>query len=215
MSEVISSNNTRGRPRDATKQQAQKQRLLASAAALMALKSYRFITIREIAEHAEVNSAMVAYYFNNKEGLFIALLDNMAQQHFLRMKDVFNAKDPIKSFIDVMISMLCDNSSFARLIHDEFISEQSALGDAFIDKFPRKMATMLPKLILKHTEITDVQQAKYAAFSLVTLIITPFIGESVRKHAWGISDEALKDPSWAEHIYTLFMLGCNNKGSNE
>lgn len=200
---------SRGRPIDNNKQQQQKEKLLDSALTLLAERSYQRITLRELAEHAQVNSAMIAYYFTNKEGLFIALLDQMAKQHFSQMKQVLNAENPIKTFINMMINMLSNNSSFARLIHDEFIAENSALSDAFIERFPKKMALMLPKMILAHTEISDEKKAKYAAFSLITMIITPFIGESVRKKAWQISDEELKDPQWAEHVYSLFILGCN------
>ena len=204
----------RGRPVNSKKQQQQKEKLLNSASTLLAEKSYQRITLRELAEHAQINSAMIAYYFTNKEGLFIALLDQMAKQHFSQMKKVLNADNPIKTFINMMINMLSDNSSFARLIHDEFISEQSALSEAFIEKFPKKMSLMLPKIIIAHTEINDEKKAKYAAFSLITLIITPFIGESVRKKAWQISDEELKDPQWAEHIYNLFIMGCNSSYKN-
>jgi AcrR family transcriptional regulator len=205
----------RGRPIDNKKQQQQKEKLLDSALTLLAEKSYQRITIREIAQHAQVNSAMVAYYFTNKEGLFIALLDQMAKNHFSQMKQVFNADNPIKTFISMMINMLSDNSGFARLVHDEFIAEHSALSEAFIERFPKKMALMLPNMLMSQTKITDHQKAKYAAFSLITLIITPFIGESVRKQAWQISNEELKKPEWSEHIYALFMQGCNYQINKE
>jgi len=201
----------RGRPVDSGKQAKQKQKLLESASQLMTEKSYRSITIRELAERAGVNSAMVAYYFKNKEGLFIALLDQMSKQHFVNIKQVIQSEDPIKSFIYLMIKMLSENSSFARMIHDEFLVEKSVLGSAFIERFPKKMAKLLPKMILDNTSIKCTQKAKYSAFTLITMIITPFIGEPVRKQAWKISDQEVCDPAWAEHIYTTFMFGCNHQ----
>lgn len=201
--------SARGRPINQGKQQQQKEKLLAAAFQLMAEKSYKSITIRELAEHAEVNSAMVAYYFDNKEGLFITLLDQMAERHFVNMQKGFQADNPIKSFIFTMIKALSQNSSFARLVHDEFLAEDSALSDAFIERFPKRMAKILPQLILKHTDVTDSTKAKYAAFTLTTMIITPFISEPVRKKAWGISNDEINDPLWAEHIYTTFISGCS------
>ena len=204
----MSKQNSRGRPVDREKQQQQKSRIIDSALALLAEKSYARITIRELADHAQVNSAMISYYFANKEGLFVALLDQMAKQHFAQMQQVFRSENPIKTFICMMTSMLCENNSFARLVHDEFVAEHSTLNDAFIERFPKKMAMMLPKMILTHTEITDPIKAKYAAFSLISMIITPFVGESVRRQAWKISDEELNSPLWAEHVYAMFMQGC-------
>ena len=72
----------KGRPVNLAKQAMQKAKLLVSAEQLLAEKSYANITIRELAQHSGVNSAMVSYYFTNKEGLFIALLDEMSTKHF-------------------------------------------------------------------------------------------------------------------------------------
>lgn len=203
----------RGRPIDTNKQAHQKTKLLDAAMKQLAEKSYRSITIREIAESANINGAMIAYYFKNKEGLFIALLERIATQHFVNINLVMQTKNPIKAFIDSMLTMLHSNQFFARLIHDEILTHESALRSAFIERFPKRMAKVLPELIIAHTPITDLKNAKYSAFTLVTMIMMPFIGEPVRKQAWDISDDELKDPQWAEHIYQTFMFGCTRKNT--
>jgi AcrR family transcriptional regulator len=156
---------------------------------------------------------MVSYYFVNKEGLFVALLDEMSTKHFTVMQDISHSVDPIKAFIETILAMLNKNHGLARLIHHEFSTGNSAgsstLSDIFIDRFPRKMADFIPKLIKKHTSIKDDRKAKYVAFSLVTMLITPFIHKSIRQQAWQISDEELQSPLWAEHIHQQFMFGCN------
>jgi len=199
---------SRGRPADPGKQQLQKEKLLAAAQALLATKPYREVTIRDIADYAGLNSAMVRYYFKNKEGLFLALLDRMSKQHFLDMKQISTQHEPIKKFIHFMLKMLTQNNSMARLIHDEFANDNSKLGEAFIERFPKRMAKILPELVKANTFITDDQKAKYAAFSLVSMIIMPFVGRSVREGAWGIDDDELASPEWIEHIYSMFISGC-------
>jgi AcrR family transcriptional regulator len=47
-----------------------KDRLFRSAAALFANKGFRDVSVREIAAHAKVNSALVGYYFRGKQALF-------------------------------------------------------------------------------------------------------------------------------------------------
>jgi AcrR family transcriptional regulator len=203
----------KGRPVNLTKQAMQKAKLLASAEQLLAEKSYANITIRELAQRSGVNSAMVSYYFTNKEGLFIALLDEMSTKHFMVMQSITHSADPIKTLIETILAMLNNHNGLARLIQDEFLTgnstSRSTLSDIFIDRFPKKMANFIPQLIKKHTSINDDRKAKYAAFSLVTLLITPFINKSIRQQAWQISDEELKNPYWAEHIHQQFMFGCN------
>jgi len=205
----------KGRPIDLDKQAVQKAKLLTSAEELLAEKPYSNITIRELGLRSGVNSAMVSYYFTNKEGLFIALLDEMSKKHFIVMQSIANSADPIKAFIETILAMLNKHNGLARLIHNEFSAGNSNLSNAFIDRFPRKMAIFIPQLIIKNTSIKDERKAKYVAFSLVTMIITPFINKSIRQQAWHISDEELQSPLWVEHIYQQFMFGCHNfKESN-
>jgi AcrR family transcriptional regulator len=208
----------KGRPVNLTKQAMQKANLLASAEQLLAEKSYANITIRELAQRSGVNSAMVSYYFTNKEGLFIALLDEMSTKHFTVMQSITQSTDPIKTFIETILAMLNNHNGLARLIQDEFLTgnstSRSTLSDIFIDRFPRKMANFIPQLVKKHTSINNDRKAKYAAFSLVTMLITPFIHKSIRQQAWQISDEELQSPLWAEHIHQQFMFGCNASHNN-
>jgi AcrR family transcriptional regulator len=201
-------NTPRGRPVDPLKQQLQKDKLINAAQILLAEKPYREVTIRNLADHANVNSAMVRYYFGNKEGLFLALLDKMSEKHFIHMKQVSKQQNPIKAFIEFMLKSLTNNNSFARLVHDEFANDNSMLGDAFIEKFPKRMAKFLPVLIKKQFLITDDQIAKRTAFSLISLIIMPFLGRSVRERAWDIHDSELASVEWSDHIYQIFVAGC-------
>src|SRR5512146_3207483 len=47
-----------------------KEKLLKSAEILFAAKGFREVSVREIASHAGVNSALVGYYFRGKQALF-------------------------------------------------------------------------------------------------------------------------------------------------
>jgi AcrR family transcriptional regulator len=47
-----------------------KDRLFRSAEALFSAKGFRDVSVREIASHAGVNSALVTYYFGGKQALF-------------------------------------------------------------------------------------------------------------------------------------------------
>lgn len=209
-----SAKQVKGRPVNEEKQAMQKAKLLASAEHLLAEKSYSNITIRELAQYSGVNSAMISYYFTNKEGLFIALLDDISIKQFAVLQHVSHAEDPIRSFIETILSMLNQNHGLARLIHNEFLMADSKLSAVFIERFPKKMAAFVPLLIKNNTSIEDERKAKYAAFSLITMLITPFIHKPIRQKAWQISDEELQSPIWVEHIHQQFLFGCNNQANS-
>ena len=163
--------SSRGRPSDPQKQQLQKDKLLDAAQALLAIKPYKEVTIRDLADHAGLNSAMVRYYFNNKEGLFLALLDQMSKQHFVDMKQIASQQEPIKKFIQFMLKMLTQNNSLARLIHDEFANDNSKLGEAFIERFPKRMAKILPQLIWMISSPIHLQIMIYLLQQVYLLIL--------------------------------------------
>jgi AcrR family transcriptional regulator len=97
------SHSLRGRPVNAITQQQRKQGLMAAAFELLKEKSYRSITIREIAAKADMQSAMISYYFGDKEGLFIALIEKLAEQQFEQFQKVLDHENPIKEFIDIAV----------------------------------------------------------------------------------------------------------------
>jgi AcrR family transcriptional regulator len=53
-------------------------RLLNAATDLFIKKGYRGVSIREIADRAKTNSALISYYFGDKEGLFIQVFKSVA-----------------------------------------------------------------------------------------------------------------------------------------
>ncbi|WP_315982105.1 helix-turn-helix domain-containing protein [Aliamphritea spongicola] len=60
----------RGRPTDPALQEKRREDLLDAAFELLRHKSYRSITIRELASQANTQSAMIKYYFNDKQECF-------------------------------------------------------------------------------------------------------------------------------------------------
>ena len=203
----------RGRPINPIIQEQRKQQLLDAAHELLKEKSYRSITIREITAKAGMQSAMISYYFGDKEGLFIALIEKLAEQQFEQFQKVFDHENPIKEFIDIAVDYFAKNSAITRLIADEVLHENSALSKRFIESFPKRMAVLLPQLIEKQQNeelCRSDANPKWLAFSLMTLIVMPFIGQSVRQQAWQISDQDISSQVWSNHIYQLFTAGWGN-----
>ncbi len=55
--------------------QATRDRLLAAAAPLFAAHGKEGVSLRDLAKKARVNSALVAYHFGDKHGLFVAVIE--------------------------------------------------------------------------------------------------------------------------------------------
>jgi AcrR family transcriptional regulator len=86
-----------------------KERLLKSAGVLFAAKGFREVSVREIAAHAGVNSALVGYYFRGKQALFNevyrAHAAPLAQERLRRLAEI-SKKDRQPSVEEILKAWL-------------------------------------------------------------------------------------------------------------
>jgi AcrR family transcriptional regulator len=81
-----------------------KTNILNASEVLFAEKGFDGVSIEEIAKKADVNKAMIYYYFSSKEGLFISIL----QKHISKVETLLSSIDirPSNNYRDVLHDML-------------------------------------------------------------------------------------------------------------
>jgi AcrR family transcriptional regulator len=205
-------NNNRGRPVDSKSQELQKLKLITAANSLLNSKTYKTITIREIAQLAGTKSAMISYYFGSKQGLFQAMMNHLHQSQPDVISHIRQANLPIKVFVTQILSTASKNPGLVRFVHDEILNEHSPLRESFINSLPKTISLFLPELIKQEIEKGNFRadlNPKYAAFSLMTMIMSPFVISPIREQVWQIPLKEITQPEWAAHIYNLFVSGCS------
>lgn len=75
-----------------------KQKLIEIAKILFAEKGFEGASVREIASRAQVNLAMVSYYFGNKEGLYLACIANFAQAKTEVLRQMLGTPQNVEEF---------------------------------------------------------------------------------------------------------------------
>jgi len=115
-----------------------KEHIINKAIELFAEKGFEGTSIRDLAARAEVNVAMVNYYFGSKEKLFEA----MVQQKAAYLKGVLEelAKDTtlteiekLDRIIESYVNRMFTNRLFHRIIHQELMMNQrESLQDSII-----------------------------------------------------------------------------------
>lgn len=201
---------SRGRPQDPEVQQERKAKLIAAAHQLMKQRSVKNITIRELAAEAGMQSAMISYYFGSKEGLFLAMLEELSLQHFSALKAMAQSDNPLKGFIVTMLAYLQENDALSRFIIDDIVGEAGMIGQRFIELFPKQMRAFLPTLIEQEQAAGRIRKdvdPQWCAFSLLNMILMPFMAEPVRERAWDITRADICGDAWADHIYQMFTVG--------
>src|SRR6476661_1013028 len=106
-----------------------KTHIINAAVELFAEKGFEGASIRDIATKANVNVAMINYYFGSKEKLFECMVEQKAAYTRGALEEIVNDKslseiEKIDCIIDSYVSRLFSNRIFHRVIHQEMMLNQ-------------------------------------------------------------------------------------------
>lgn len=85
-----------------------RQALLKAAKGLFARKGLSATTIRDIAEQANLNSSMISYYFNGKEGLYKSCLEEIGSERLQMAERILQSPDSPDEY-RIRLKMFCEN----------------------------------------------------------------------------------------------------------
>jgi len=181
-----------------SKQKKRSSEILAAADELFGDGGYDAVSVRDVAERAGVNKALVFYYFGSKEELFAQVLTRYYEAHRGALEAAFDGGgtlvDRMRRLIDSYFDFMSDNRRFARLVqqqiagpgtHLELIRENLTELERWTE---RALADVTPKegpLAARHFFVT---------FSAAT--INYFTYAPALTSVWGgdpLADEALAE----------------------
>jgi AcrR family transcriptional regulator len=128
------------------------QHILVKAEELFAQKGYEGSTVRDIAQAAGVNLAMISYYFGSKEKLIETLFAERMGSIRLRIESVVN-NDAISPFqkleilIDQHIERVFERQSFYKvMLHEQMLNQNEAILLS-IKKYKLEFITLIKDVI--------------------------------------------------------------------
>lgn len=189
-----------------------KERILKVATELFAKKGYAGTSIRDIAKCANVNLSMISYYFNNKEGLYQAVLT----QHIHNPKSVIqtlkDAKNPKEAFEQILtkIPSLHDNNPYlAKLIISEFINPtpigQNILQETFQSIY--EVLTHIMQQGIESGEFRDDLDTHSMIFSLGGILHFYLLTKYVYKTNLPLTIHNANNTTLLQHIFEIFLYG--------
>lgn len=103
-----------------------KEHIINTAVELFAEKGFEGTSIRELAAKAEVNVAMVNYYFGSKEKLFEAMVEYKAAYTKGIIEDLVKDStlteiQKIEKVVELYVNKIFHNRMFHRVIHQELM----------------------------------------------------------------------------------------------
>lgn len=100
----------------------QEEKILDAAYAVLAREGYSQISLRQIAQEANVAVSQISYHFKNKEGLLLAIVTRVANhyydlmQHYLEPQ--MTPREKAKCFITLYQQVLLDKPDIFRVLYD-------------------------------------------------------------------------------------------------
>jgi AcrR family transcriptional regulator len=99
--------------------QAKKERILNSAITLFARKGYSAVGVREIASSADVNIAMISYYFDGKIGILKEIIEKFFNDYLAVFSSAISRNrfilDNIRELIPVLVNFIKSNQELCRV----------------------------------------------------------------------------------------------------
>jgi AcrR family transcriptional regulator len=153
-----------------------RETIIESAIKLFGTKGFEGTSVRDIAADAQVNVAMINYYFGSKEKLFENVVEHRASFLHGVLSDLINNKTlpPIEKMdiiIDQTIERKFSNSDFHHLLHRELsLEHRPQLRNAISDILLKNMNSV--KTIIKNGIKDGVFQPVDVEMTLTTLLGT-------------------------------------------
>lgn len=126
-----------------------REKLLTAGAQLFAEKGFAAVSIRELAQAAETNSALISYYFGGKEGLYSAVLEMQffaAEAAIARISGSnLSPVERIEAYTQAICRTHMENPYIIRFLYSEFANPTPAF--AVIQKEVRKIFDFLCQTI--------------------------------------------------------------------
>ncbi|BEU03426.1 TetR family transcriptional regulator [Agarivorans sp. OAG1] len=170
--------NPVGRPKGDS--QARKK-LLEAATQLFVKHDYDKVSIRMVANQAEVDAALIRYYFGSKAQLFGEMLKNVSDPVFSTLKhgkqhtEVSDLAKVMRAYYTTMV----DNPYFPKLIYKlsglpkEHESAQQL--NLMIGSLGRFKSRELFQKLLKNKSLLDGVDPEMAQISFLSLMVFPFL----------------------------------------
>lgn len=204
------------RPKSGLPESDTRAAILAAARRVFAQKGINGTSVREVAEAAIVNNAMIYYYFKDKEDLYRAVLSDS----FSSLTSIWNDKVfkgtasvtlKIQKYVEGYIRFQQVNEDLRRIMAMEFAGSGGNITwicEKFFSDNYDKLATILKEGI-KNGELKKIDPSMAIA-SLLGIIVHNFIMAPLAQHVHGKHVD-LSPKKFGAFVTTLFFKGLERR----
>jgi len=188
-----------------------KQRILEAAIALFAQKGFAAVGVREIAKDADVNIAMISYYFEGKIGILKAVLEEFFEQYSLMLSEAVDEGKSIEECIRILISHMVDfvreNTELALVAYNELPLDLPDLAELKADKISQMIGIMSGLIKGFGLDPEDTYHLGMIGPSLISMVFMNFRIKPILRNVFKVQFDDMYYDEFKETIATLFLSG--------
>ena len=189
--------------------------LLEAARQHFLSSDFKAVSVRQIAESAAVNGAMINYYFGGKRGLYLAMVDDMLQQLEGKLAGLSSSETlSIADFSRGYTALLATNPWWPNFMVREVLFGEGEMREAVIEKFSAQVGPRLIELVRR--EIADGKyrpdlDPSLTVISLMAMTIFPYLARPLLEQVFQLQINQDMAGELAAHTTRLFLQGVETR----
>ncbi len=188
-----------------------KQRILKAAISLFAQKGFAAVGVREIAKEANVNIAMISYYFEGKAGILKAVLEEFFERYSQMLREAVDEERPAEEGIRILIGHMVDfvreNTELAIVAYNELPLDLPELAELKVEKITQMIGIMSGLIKRFGLDPEDIYHLGMIGPSLISMVFMNFRIKSILKNVFKVKFDEAYYQDFKETIATLFLSG--------
>jgi AcrR family transcriptional regulator len=136
--------------------------ILQVAEQLFAEEGFDGTSVRDIAKKANINVAMISYYFGSKEKMLEALVLNRISDMKLQLKNLYNENIPpfakVDKMVELYINRINKNRCIYQILHFEFSTKKRELNFEAFTEMKKSNLETFKNIIKEGQDSGDFQQ---------------------------------------------------------
>jgi TetR/AcrR family transcriptional regulator len=184
-------------------------KIFKAASELFAKNSYEAVSVKDIAEAGNVNSALISYYFGGKAKLYQTVLLKQADIFLNTIAKISKLQlaplEKIRRFMDEETELQLRNSNNIYIIYREMLSPTD-VGEKIVQQHLFKVQDYLSQFVAEGVADGSLRKdldAKHTAFALESILAFYFMAKNHIKDAFGFEESTLKQH--LQDIYTDYI----------
>jgi len=194
-----------------TGQQDLKTQILDMAEQLFTDHGYAATSIRNIADQAGVNPALVHYYFGNKHALLETVLQHSLEPMVNALASLKTSESAsVEDIVALLIPLAAAHPNIPKLLTREVLLPGGEMQDYFIENLAPQLGGSLPGLLERERKAGNLRadiDPSYSALMILAICFFPFIARSLAEPVFGINLGTDGADKLTQHVSELLKRG--------